>query len=132
MRSKYLVPLLAGASIALLGVVLVANTRVDVAYALSECVHEFQHPLAKEGNDLRRLQECERDARHSGIGLAYVVVIFALAGAFAAVLGYMAGRQAVQKAWQQWPLVQSQAAGRSQAASRGAGGWPGGPSGGNG
>jgi hypothetical protein len=91
MRSKYSLPLVTGVGIALLAVGLVANTRVDVAYAVSECVYQFQHPLPEKTTDLRKLQECERDARHSGIGLGYVLAIFALAGATAAVLGYVAG-----------------------------------------
>jgi hypothetical protein len=121
MRSKFFVPLITGASIALLGVGLVANTRVDVAYAVIECTHEFQHPLRKEENELPKLQQCEREARHSGVGLEYVLLIFAVAGAGAAVLGYVAGKQELAKAWQQWPLVQSQA----RAATKGSGGWPG-------
>ena len=103
MRSKYFLPLVTGASMALLGVGLVANARVNVAYAVTECVYQFQHPLPKQVVELRKLQECERDARHSGIGLAYVLVIFAMAGATAAVLGYLAGKQE-ERAWQQWPL----------------------------
>ena len=121
MRSKYFVPLVTGASIAVLGVGLVANTRVDVAYAVIECVHEFQHPARKEENELPKLQKCERDARHSGIGLEYVLLIFAVAGAGAAVLGYVAGKREIEKAWQEWPLVESQA----QAARKGSGGWAG-------
>ena len=109
MRSRYFLPLVTGISIALLGVGLIANTRVNVAYAVAECVYQFQHPLPKEATELDKRQECERDARHSGIGLGYVVAIFALAGAMAAVLGYVAGKQEVEKARQQWPLVQSQA-----------------------
>jgi hypothetical protein len=104
MRSKYFLPLVTGVSIALLGVGLVANTRVNVAYAVTECVYRFEHPLPKEATDLHKLQECEHDARHSGIGLGYVLAIFALAGATAAVLGYVAGKQEIEKAWQQWPL----------------------------
>ena len=103
MRSKYSLPLITGASMALLGVGLVGNTRVNVAYAVAECVYQYQHPLSKEAIELRTLQECERDARHSGIGLGYVVAIFALAGAMAAVLGYVAGKRE-ERAWQQWPL----------------------------
>jgi hypothetical protein len=103
MRSKYVLPLVAGVSIALLGAGLVANTRVNVAYAVAECVYQFQHPLPKEATELHKLQECERDARHSGIGLGYVVAIFALAGGMAAVLGYVAGKRE-ERAWQQWPL----------------------------
>jgi hypothetical protein len=103
MRSKYFLPLVTGTSIALLGVWLVANTRVNVAYAVTECVYRFQHPLPRETTELHKLQQCEQDARHSGIGLGYVVAIFALAGATAAVLGYVAGKQEA-RAWQQWPL----------------------------
>ena len=122
MRSKYFVPLATGAAIALLGVWLVANTRVDVAYAAIECVRDLQHPLLKNENELRALQVCEQDARHSAIGIGYALAIFALAGAMAAVLGYVAGKREVEKAWQQWPIVHPQAAGK------GSGGWPGGSS----
>ena len=104
MRSKYFLPLVTGVSIALLGVGLVANTRVNVAYAVTECVYQYQHPLSKEAIELRTLQECERDARHSGIGLEYVLVIFAIAGVVAVSLGYMAGKQETEKARQEWPL----------------------------
>ena len=104
MRSKYSLPLITGASMALLGVGLVGNTRVNVAYAVTECVYQYQHPLSKEAIELRNLQECERDARHSGIGLGYVLVIFAMAGVVAASLGYMAAKQEIEKDWQQWPL----------------------------
>jgi hypothetical protein len=98
MRSKYFLPLVTGASIALLGAGLVATTRVSVAYAVTECVYQFQHPLPTEAIELPKLQKCEQDARHTGISLEYVVGIFALAGATAAVLGYVAGKREVEKA----------------------------------
>ena len=107
MRSKYLVPLLTGAVIAALGVGLVANGRVEVAYAAIECVQDLQHPLLKNENELRELQHCEQDARHKGAGLGYVALAFALAGALAAALGYVAGKQEVEKAWQEWTIVGS-------------------------
>jgi hypothetical protein len=56
MRSKYFLPLVTGVSIALLGVGLVANTRANVAYAVTECVYRFQHPLPKEAPELHKLQ----------------------------------------------------------------------------
>jgi|SRR5262245_51266870 len=119
MRSKYFLPLVAAASIALLGVWLVANTRVNVAYAVTECVFQFQHPLPKEATELHTLQACEREARHSGIGLGYVVAIFALAGATAAVLGYVVGKQEVEKAGQQWPLGSKGSVAASHSGSHG-------------
>ena len=105
MRSRYVVPLVTGAAIALLGVGLVANTRVNVAYAAIECVQDLQHPLLKNENELRQLQECERNARHTSTDLGYVALIFAVAGVLAAVFGYLAGKQEVEKAWQQWTVV---------------------------
>ena len=118
MRSKYFLPLVTGTIIALLGVGLVANTRVNVAYAVAECVYQFQHPLPKEATELHKLQECERDARHSGIGLGYVVAILALAGATAAVLGYVVGKQE-GRAWQQWPLGSKGSVAGSHSGSQG-------------
>jgi hypothetical protein len=97
--------LVTGAAIALLGAGLAANTRVNVAYAAIECVQHLQHPLLKDESELRELQECERNARHTSMGLGYVALIFALAGVMAAVFGYVAGKQEVEKAWQQWTIV---------------------------
>ena len=77
----------------LFGVLLVASTRAEVALAAIECVQAQEDPLVTHEDALLELQECERQARHTGTGLGYVGVIFALAGVVAAVLG-SCGRQA--------------------------------------
>lgn len=105
MKSKYGVPLVTGTAMGLFGVLLVANTRVEVAFAATACVQALEDPLVMNENALRELQEREREARHTGASLAYVGVIFALAGVVATVLGYVGGKQEVERGRQQWTIV---------------------------